>query len=858
MTGELWEKVEQIFHAALNLPSEDRKLYLERECDGDADLVSEVESLLQSFERDSDFLDEPVFELGLEAFNGKPQKNLTGSTIGFYQLRERIGAGGMGEVYQAFDTRLSRRVALKFLNDSLGNDKTAKHQLVKEAQAVARLEHSNICAVYDIVQSDEHHFIVMQYIDGETLGESAAERNISVEEFKSIARQIVTAVAYAHSHGVLHRDLKPGNIMLTSEGQIKVLDFGLAKIIPQKQFPGLDSTNDTGRFSQNGLIIGTVSYMSPEQLRGEKLDYRSDIFAVGIILYELLAKEHPFSRKSQAETIAAVLDGKPSSLHRLVPDFPANLVSIVEKCLAKDRDQRFQSAAEMLVELDKTGSENLREIASKRRLKFYVKTAFAAAILIAVLTFAYFYGAGRSPRKIAVLPISFEVPQAEKEYLAYGLTQGLIDKLSHLSDLNVKNESLTARYRDKLTEPRDAGKELNVDAVLTGIIKNRAGELVLETRLIRTSDGVLIDSFNEKIDETKLIELPESIASRIIGKIQTRLTDEDKNRLQKRDTESEAAKNLYFEGRFYLKTKKGNDYADKAIQAFTNAKDLDLHFAKAWAGLADAYLSKSGPGVKAAIKPQLAAESAKMAANRAVELDNTLCEAYNSLGLINLKYEWNWREAESNFRTAINCDTDLLPAYFGLINVLIFRERFDEALAEAAKIKGIDPFSVSSDNQIAQIYYRKRDYGQVDKILSELLPGFPGDTRLRNIRVYQFLITGQYKEAVEILEPVYRSEKEEDRILAAAPLGFALAKMGRSNEALKIIEALGAFKDVYVPAQEKSLIYVGLGDYDKAFENLNKSCDERFGSLPGWVGDPLVDEVKSDPRFAAIKKCVNL
>jgi eukaryotic-like serine/threonine-protein kinase len=853
-----WKKVEKIFHTTLDLPAEERKTYLQKVCAGDGRLFSEVESLIYSLEKESDFLDEPVFEIGLGAFHKNGQKSLTGTTIGFYELQEKIGAGGMGEVYKAVDTRLNRRVALKFLSESLENDRTAKRQLVKEAQAAAALEHSNICAVHGIEQTGEHHFIVMQYIEGKTLVEIIEKETIGVKEFKSLARQIVTAVAFAHSHGVIHRDLKPGNIMLTNEGHIKVLDFGLAKIIRQKQlFDG--ETDNKSNFSQNGLVIGTVSYMSPEQLRGEKVDYQSDIFSVGIILYELLAKKNPFSRKSQAETIAAILSDEPPALEKLKPDFPASLLKLVEKCLQKKPDDRFQSAAEILVEFDQIESGNYRKIAFKNRRNFFVKAALAAIMLFTVLAFTYFYAIKQPRRTIAVLPIYFENPHPEKEYLADGLTQSIIDKLSNLSDLDVKNESLVSRYKGKEVEPLNAGRELKVDAVFVGVIQESVEGLILNIKLIRISDGILIDSDRQNFfDGRNLIGLPENIASRIIDKVQTKLTDEDKNKLAKKDTESLEAKNLYFQGRYFLKKRNEGDAVKKAIESFTNAKDIDQNYAKAWAGLADAYLSLATPGVKGAITPKEAFDLATKMANKAWKLDNTVCEAYNSLGWINYKYEWNWNAAENYFRTAIDCDAEFLPAHFGLINVLKIQKRYDEAMREAEKIKEIDPVSVESDVQIALIYYRKNDYDQMNKILSELFKNHSEERSVRHTRVYQFLETERFNEAVEILEPIYKSNKEEDKIFAAAPLGFAYAKMQLRDEALKIIEELGTFKKNYVPAQERALIYVGLGDYDKVFELLNLSCDERFASLPGWINDPLVDEVKSDPRFDKIKQCVNL
>jgi serine/threonine protein kinase len=859
MKKNSWKKVEKIFHTTVDLPSEERKTYLQKVCAGNGELFSEVESLIDSLEKESDFLDEPVFELGLGALHKNGQKSFTGTTIGFYELREKIGAGGMGEVYKAVDTRLNRRVALKFLSASLGDDRAAKRQLVKEAQAAAALEHPNICAIHGIEQTDEHHFIVMQYIEGRTLVEIIEKETIGIKEFKSLARQIVTAVAFAHSHGIIHRDLKPGNIMLTNEEHIKVLDFGLAKFIRQKQLPA-DEIDNKSNFSQNGLVIGTVSYMSPEQLRGEKVDYQSDIFSVGIILYELLAKKNPFNRNSQAETIAAILSDKPLDLEKIAPDFPASLINLVEKCLQKAPERRFQSATEILVELDKTESENYRELTFKRRRNFFIKAAFAAIVLLAVFTFGfYFYSGRRPPRTLAVLPISFDNSQSDKEYLADGMTQSIIDKLSNLSDLDVKNESLVSRYKRKEVEPRKAGKELNVDAVFVGNIQSRAEGLFLNIKLIRVSDGVLIDTNEEKIDVAKLIELPENIASRIIGKIQMKLTDEDNNKLTRKDTESEKAKELYMQGRFYLKRRNDSDALNKAIELFTDAKDLDQYYAKAWAGLADAYIYQSTPGVNGAITPEKAVMLAKPAAYKALDLDNTLCETYNSLGLIASKYEFNWSGAEYNFRMAISRDQEFLPARFGLVSVLIMQGRFDEALEESKKIKEIDPLSSSADLETAKIYYMKKDYGQMDRILSDSLDRFHDNKRAIYLRSYQFLNTEKLKEAIELLESMYKSDNAADKVFAAAPLGFAYAKAGRRDEAMEIIENLEKFsKKNYVPAQEKALIYVGLGEYEKVFENLRQSCAEKFYALPSWVIDPVVDEVKSDPRFTEIRKCVNL
>jgi serine/threonine protein kinase len=475
MKTDLWNKAEELFNAALSLPQEARGSFLQRECNGETALLSEVQSLLHSFESSTQFLENPVFELGLNAINDTPLEDRSGSTIGPYRLEERIGIGGMGEVYKAIDTRLNRRVALKFLTNALENNKDAKRQLIKEAQAVAMLDHPNICSVHSIEQVEDSHFIAMQFIEGETLCETIASHDTTPEEFRSIARQILSGVAFAHSHGVIHRDLKPGNIMLTPDGTIKVLDFGLAKIIPQKSLLDTASTEDISQFSQAGSIIGTVSYMSPEQLRGEKLDYRSDVFSVGIVLYELLSGRNPFKRDSHAETIAAVLASDPPPLD-LSTEFPASYSVIAEKCLAKKREDRFQSAAEILVELDNT--ETRSPHSARRKFRLALSATVAAIVLAAVLFAGLFFTASPTQRTLAVLPISLDPVLAGKEYLADGLTQSLIEKLSALKGLKVKSEYLVSRFKQKSFNPQSAGKDLGVEAVYSGEIVNRDNSLV--------------------------------------------------------------------------------------------------------------------------------------------------------------------------------------------------------------------------------------------------------------------------------------------------------------------------------------------------------------------------------------------
>lgn len=852
-----WERLENIFHAALEIPFGERKKYLVQECAGNNGLAAEVEALIESFENESYFFEESVLEFGFSALHETGKDKLKNKKIGSYQIEEKIGEGGMGDVYRAVDTRLNRRVALKFLSEPLENDKTARRQLRQEAQAAAALDHPNICAVHGFEEIDGYNFIVMQFIEGKTLDQVLKDKELSAAEFKSIAGQIVSAVAFAHSHNIIHRDLKPGNIMFTSNGQIKILDFGLAKILEKKSGLALDGDGNS-HFSQNGLVIGTVAYMSPEQLRGERIDYRSDIFSLGIIFYELLTKENPFKRKSQAETIAALLSSEPPNLGELKPELNP-VQSLIEKCLHKKTADRFNSAAEILIELENGTTENRVVSNSEKLNKYFLKAFIACTIIVSIFAFVYFNSPMRSRKSMVVLPITLESePVNENQFLADSLTQSIISKFSNLSDIKVKNKETTAFFKGKNIDAQTVGKMLEVDVVYTGNIQRRDNILYLTSKLIRSSDNYVIDTYEQTIDEKRIIELQEAIAERILTKLKFDLNEEDKNKFAKRDTSSNEANIKYLNGLYYLGRRENGSDIIKAIQSFNDAIGLDPSFAKAWTGLADAYLVSSVPGAEKAITPEEAVEKSKFAVKRALTIDPDLCEIYSTFGMINWKYDWNWEEAKKNFKKAIECNSELYQPHAGLFNVLRIEGDFAGAAEELKKAKLLDPVSISPDLNRAALHYNLGEFERAEEILSNLTEQNPKVNRIKIVRAYNLIQTGNLNEAINLLESIYREGTVGDKMSSAAPLGFAYAKIGQPEKALKIIKDLDLFaKSYYVPSQEKGIIYTGLRDYKKAFENLNKSCEERFSTLPALLRDPIIGEIEKDERFARIQKCIN-
>jgi eukaryotic-like serine/threonine-protein kinase len=849
-----WKKVEQIFHTALDLSVEDRNSYLQKECAGDTALFSEVKSLLSSFEQNSDFLDEPVFELGLEAINGKAQNNLAGSVLGFYELQEKIGAGGMGEVYKALDTQLNRRVALKFLSESLENDNAARRRLIKEAQAVAMLEHPNICAVYGIEQSDKHCFIVMQYIEGETLAECIACRNLPVEEFKVLARQILTAVAFAHSHGVIHRDLKPGNIMLAPDGQIKVLDFGLAKVLPHKQPFGRDASDEMSRFSQNGLIIGTVSYMSPEQLRGEKLDYQSDIFSIGIVLYELLTGQNPFKRESQAETIAAILSSAPPALKELSPEIPENLINLVEKCLQKDKEKRFQSAAEILVELENIGEPV--------KTGFFTRKLLAArsySILIMfflLLSFAgIFLYLNRNPSipAFAILPITNESNNSEIDYLSEGLTGELINKFSKFSKLKVKSLISVSKYKGQSIDPSTIGKELNVDMIMTGKISKRENSLIFQVALVNVTDNSQVWGNEYNLDITNLTKTQEDVVTQVNSKFNLNLSNEEINLLNKVQTTFPEAEDQYYRGLHYLNHRTPANIA-KAITHFEKAIEIDPVYARAYSGLADSYVFKSSPAF-GSLTPKDSIIKAKSAVGKALQFDKNLSEAYNTLGLIKLKYDWDWQEAENNFVKSIELNPNYDQPYYWYSHLLILRKDFAGALSKAKKAQELEPLSPNNEINVGRIYYYERRSDKAIQTFSQILQENPSNRGAAYMLGLTYMQKGLYQKAIDVFEKFY----DNDQLYFAAQLGYAYGKMNRKTDAQRILaelEKLSAEGAAVVPPQEKAIINLGMGNKDLAFELFRQSCEERFASFPFIVTEAFFDDLQSDPEFIFLTRCI--
>lgn len=850
MEAKNWEHIENLFHAVLPLDGDARAAYLDRACDGDQALRTEVESLLAAFTERRDLMEDSTFDLGLKVLGRDARPSLCGRLIGPYNILNPLGKGGMGDVYLASDTRLGRKVALKFLSPELANDNWAKRRLVKEAQSVAMLDHPNICPIYGIEEAEGYSFIVMQYLEGETSAALIRRGGLEIPRTVSFAVQIVSAVAEAHSHGIIHRDLKPQNIIVTRGGHLKVLDFGLAKTVSQKR--GLGAlADDTTQMSRTDQVMGTVSYMSPEQLRAERLDFRSDIFSLGTVLYELVSGKQPFARNSQAEVISAILTSHPEPLPR-AGGVPPDLNRVILKCLEKDKERRFQSASEVLYELN--GLQKSLESGSRQWLRFRMRAVIG--LLLCVLLFAaaiISYQRLTKVHTLAVLPIVNASADPEMEPLADGLTEDLISKLSRLSRLRVKTLAVVSGYKGQQLNPLEVGRGLRVDAVLAGTIVRQGESKALQISLLDTSDGTQLWGDKYGLQPDQVLDLQEKVAESVALKLMPRVDEGEIILLAKPPTRSPEALKEYYQGR-NLWEKRSKENISTIMAHYQRAISLDASYARAYAGLADCYMQLNSPAY-GNMSSSEAMNKARYMALKAVEIDDSLPEAHTSLGVVRFKFEWNWPEAEKEFKRAIELKPDYAWARYWYSQFLSVTGRPDEAIAQSHAASDLAPFSTAARNGVCRAYYLARQYPTAEACYGDLLAGDRDNVNVHYLLSYVYLKQARYAEAIRILEGLYAKDKS----LAAAPLGFAYGKNGETNKALKVLEDVEEIsKSVYLPPQERAIIYIGLGDNNRAFYWLEKSYAEHFSTLNFLTAEPIYEDLRSDPRFADLARRLNL
>ncbi len=795
-----------------------------------------------------------------------------GTRLGAYEIVAPLGAGGMGEVYRAKDLRLGREVAVKIVSERLIGNPDSLGRFEREMRAIAALSHPNILAIHDVGDDRGVMFAVMELLDGEGLDKRIAREAIGWRKAVEVAASIADGLASAHARGIVHRDLKPANIFLTADGQVKILDFGLAKHDAEGASGAASTFAATSAIETDpGIIFGTVGYMSPEQVKGEVVDQRADIFSLGCILYEMLTARRAFAGTNPAETFAAILRDQPDDLDRLAPGIPVAVKTVARRCLEKAPDERFQSARDLAFALraslvpthgagDVEAPFNAMAASRPRFVRRRWLAALGATVLAGValwLTARNMWpiGAGSTRiHSIAVLPLLSLSPGLDQEYFADAMTDELITRLAKLRTWEVTSRTSVMGYRGTTKKIGEISRELGVEAVVEGSVVREGPHVKITAQLFdgRTDRSIWADSYEREVESVLAIQA--DVAGAIAREVNLTLTPEATASLAPAGRIVPAAYDAYIRGR-HAWDKRGETDLRDAIRFFQESIDVDPTYAPAYAGLADCYAQL---GYGSYIAPEDAFPRASAAARRAIELDPTLAEAHASLGYVFMYYDWNFQSAEEELKRAIALNPSYAVAHQWYAYLLTAMERpIDEAEGEIAIAKRLDPLSVPiliDDAYILHYYDRNDDALRSVRRALEMNPKFPPGYFWLG-RIYTSL--GNFTEAEAALGHIGPLRTWTP---AMAVLGYMYAKSGRTADARSILTEFEDLRrnDRYASGYAIAVVYAGLGDRERVFSALDAAYRERSHWLVWLKRDPRWNEVRSDVRFQNLVRQVGL
>jgi serine/threonine protein kinase/Tfp pilus assembly protein PilF len=788
---------------------------------------------------------------------------MIGQTISHYRIVEQLGAGGMGVVFKAQDSRLERAVALKFLPEKLAQQPQALDRFRREARAASALNHPGICTIYDIGEQDGRAFIAMEFIDGETLRAHIHGKPLPLDELLELGIEIADALEAAHAEGIIHRDIKPANIFVTKRGRAKVLDFGLAKLVP-KGITGADSEADqSDSNSIVGIISGTPSYMSPEQVRGDGLDSRTDIFSLGLVLYEMATGRQAFSGGTGGIVIEAVLTRPPVPVRSINPDIPQRLEEIIDKALHKNREQRYQHAADLGADLQRlkreidSGSQSKNEISqsaaasnagplsSTSEHKSQTSTDDTRALRAR--------RASKNIDSLAVLPFDNASRDPDHEYLSDGITASLINILATVPKLRVMAQSTVFRFKGRGIDPQAIGRDLNVRAVLTGRVMQSGGSLRIDAELVDVATGSRLWGAQYDRKSGDIFAIQDDISNEISEKLKLQLTHAQKKRLTRHQTEDPEAYRIYLKGRHHWNRWTEEGFY-KAIEYFQQAIEKDPAYALAHAGVADSYVLL---GWNSYLPPRDAFPKAKAAAVTALQFDPDLGEAHTPLAAVLWLYDWHWPEAEKEFKRSLELNPAYPTANHWHAEYVMTMGRHAEAIAQMKNSQTLDPLSLIINVAIGWAHYMARRY---DEALAQLLqavdldPNYPVTYWILGL-VYR--TTGRYDLA--ITEGEKGAKLSGGSPLVRASLAHSYGKAGRTKEALQVLDDLTSLaKCKYVAPHFFAGIHIGLGENDRALDYLEKSYEDHSHWLIYLHIDPVMDDLRNEPRFQDLLKRVGL
>lgn len=758
-----------------------------------------------------------------------------GSRLARYDVVDRLGAGGMGEVYLCEDPTLGRRVAIKVLSAAADSDDRATARFLREARAAARLTHPNVCTVYEVGEDSGTVYIAMQYVEGETLASRLRQGPLSGSEVLRVGLGVAGALAEAHRLGIVHRDIKPQNIMVTTRGDVVVLDFGLAKLI-------VSDGSDESDLTRTNTIAGTVPYMSPEQLRGEHLDGRTDIFSLGVVLYELLTGTRPFGGAGAAEVITSILTRDPAPL----PGSAGELGAVIHRCIQRDPELRFSNADEMLAHLSVAGGSTSPIIPVNQEF-VATRIGMAAVDGPAPRQSTRARSRKKSPDSLAILPFQVASATPEAEFLGEGIFESLIADLSTLPRLRVMARSTVSRFHGRDIDPIDVGRQLDVAAVLSGRVQSLGDRFVVRAELVNVSDGSSIWSDQYVRANTDVLKLQDELVQEISSKLRPRLSPAQKSKVTKKRTSDPVAYELYLRG-LHLLNRRDIISMKNATELFHEAINADPVFAAPYCGLAEAFIYFGFLEMRAPLEVY---PSARAAATKALELDPEFAEAHAALGWMKVTHEWDWAGADREFRAAVRSNPNCAVAHHWHGLMLSYTRRFDAAREKLLHARALDPLAPIINTAIGSTSHHQGEFEEAIRIYRGVADLAPGFVPLHLYLGQALEAAGRFEEA--LAQFVSGLERSRDETLLLAALGHCYGAMGRRDEAVQIKDTLEARRNErYTSPYGIALVHAGLRNEAEALLWLETAYEERAAWLTTVQVDARWNGWREHPRFRAV------
>jgi serine/threonine protein kinase/Tfp pilus assembly protein PilF len=901
MESENWQKVKAIFDSVIEIAPKERSSFLDAACAGDAELRREVEALLVASESAGSFMETPFAgEIASSLADGGPNALEPGQVFGRYKIIDKIGGGGMGQVFLAEDLELDRPVAIKILHTEAAADKDRVRRFVQEAKSASALNHPNILTVHEIGTFEESHYIATELIKGETLRDRLNRAPLTLREILDVTMQVAAALQAAHDEGIVHRDIKPENIMLREDGLAKVLDFGLAKLTePPPAENDCDESEEATHFNTSpGMIMGTVNYMSPEQARGQANDARTDIWSLAVVLYEMLTLCKPFAGGTPNDTIASILTREPAPLGEGVP---LELQRIVTKSLQKKSCERYQSVKDLLLDVKnlKRALEFSEELERFHISAFPVSTGVGVTqpgksltemraavistqnslerrtpnaephvskvtkrkfvsvlgILVAALVgVGFFYGySANDPASIdsvAVLPFVNVGGDSEREYLSDGISEALINNLSRLPQLKVIARGSSFQYKGKDVDPREVANALGVEAIIMGRLTQHGDDLNISVEMINAADKTRIwgEIYSRKAADAQNIQ--EEIARTVSENLRLRLTGGQQQHIAKNETTSPQAYDLRLRGAFLMR-RGGLANLNQAAELFEQAIAIDPNYAGAYARLSIVFSNIQGLGFGDPKEFRLKQEAA---VRKAIELDPNLEDAHNALGVY-LTHTFQWAEAEREYKRSIEINQNFAGAHANYARILSITNRHDQAVAETRRAIEIDPLRAEVYTVLPEVLIYARRYDEAIDTAKRAIEMNPKELSgyLKLAEAY-----GHKKMYPEAIAAGMRALELDDNSLATqVVLGTAFAQGGERGKAEKMLKKTLGSKE-YVSKVELARFHIALGELEKAVASLEKAYSERDAGLGFLATDPALDPIRNDPRVVEVLRRIGL